>query len=201
MKLLSKITPKSLSPKRLFGSKKDRSTVSRSSDPSSFSSSSSSEASLHKPTSSDAYYFELAHAFKLIDKDNDGFISRTELEKLLTQLTPESPSQEDVSLMLSEVSCEYSSDGLLISVESLISRAMACNEPACDNEMRKVFDIFDADKDGKISAEELLSFFTALGDEECTLEDCLRMIAGVDDNGDGFVCFEDFTRMMELQRY
>jgi calcium-binding protein CML len=27
------------------------------------------------------------------------------------------------------------------------------------------------------------------------------MIAVVDKNGDGFVCFEDFCRMMELQRW
>jgi calcium-binding protein CML len=190
--------------------------VSRS-DPSSFSSgtTSSSTSSDHKPDSGDApvnfgtptsvlpdipsdIYFELAHAFKLIDRDNDGFVSTTELEKLLTQLGPEPPSQEEVRLVLSEL--DRDGDGV-ITQESLLNRVMGCNEPACDTELRKAFEIFDVDGDGKISAEELLSFFSsALGDEECTLEDCLRMIAGVDDNGDGFVCFEEFSRMMELQR-
>jgi calcium-binding protein CML len=193
--------------------------VSRS-DPSSFSSgttsSSTSSTSLtnNKPDSGDApvnfgtptsvlpdissdIYFELAHAFKLIDQDNDGFVPRTELEKLLTQLGPEQPSQEEVRLVLSEL--DVDGDGV-ISQEALLSRVMGCNEPACDTELRKAFEIFDADGDGKISAEDLFNFFTALGDEGCTLEDCLHMIAGVDDNGDGFVCFEEFLRMMELQR-
>lgn len=72
-------------------------------------------------------------------------------------------------------------------------------QPVCDSELRNTFEIFDANHDGRITAEELFSVFTTMGDERCTLEDCRRMIAGVDKNGDGFVCFDDFARMMETQ--
>ena len=71
---------------------------------------------------------------------------------------------------------------------------------ACDSELRETFDFFDEDHDGKITAEELWRVFSTLGDEGCTLAECERMIAEVDKNGDGFVCFEDFARMMELHR-
>lgn len=104
--------------------------------------------------------------------------------------------------MLSEV--DHGGDGC-ISVAALMSRVgsatVAC-EPTGDSvsELREVFEFFDTDRDGRITAEELLSFFTSIGDDRCTLEDCRRMIDGVDKNGDGFVCFEDFSRMMELQR-
>ncbi|ONH95026.1 hypothetical protein PRUPE_7G047300 [Prunus persica] len=229
MKLI-KISSKSLSPKRLFRSKKDRSAVSRrSSDPLSFesgtasssSSSSSSSDSLHKPgTGAEAggigtptsvllersgdwsdfstdLQLDMAQAFKLIDRDNDGVVSRKELEALLSRLGADPPSQEEVMLMLSEVDREGNGS---ISLEALLSRVGPVCGPAADSELRDAFEVFDSDHDGKISAEELLNVFTAIGDDRCTLEDCRRMIAGVDKNGDGFVCFEDFARMMELQR-
>ncbi|KAG5252747.1 hypothetical protein OIU76_021390 [Salix suchowensis] len=211
---------KKLSPKRLFGSKKDRSIVSRS-EPSSFSSasvSSSSDASVSnvKPDSSAAnaglrtptsvlpqiscdwsdmstdFYFGLTQAFKVIDKDNDGLVSRNELEALLTRLGAEPPSTEEMTVMLGEVDH--------ISVEALASRLGSSCEPAGDDELRDAFVFFDSDRDGKITAEELLNVYKAFGDEKCTLEDCKGMIAVVDTNGEGFVCFEDFCRMMELQR-
>ncbi|MBA0713189.1 hypothetical protein Golax_012232 [Gossypium laxum] len=200
MKLINR-----LSPKRLFRSnKKDRSIVSKF-DPSSYSSgsavssSSSSESvsstlkghqypsaatagfvtptSVLPQTSGDwsdfpaNFYLELCQAFKMLDKDNDGVISRSELEALLGKVARQPPSRDEVSLMLSEVDGD---GGGYINLETLMNQ---------------------------ITAEELMAFFKdKIGDERCTLEDCRRMIASVDKNEDGFVCFEDFSRMMELQR-
>lgn len=222
MKLIN-INPKNLklSPKRLFRSKKEHSAVSRS-DPSSFgsgSSSSSSEGSTHKavtagsqtPTSvlpdvsgdwSDVTVdvrWELAQAFRLIDRDNDGVVTREELEAVLTRLGARPPSPEEVAMMLSEVDGD---DRGCISVEAIMNRVGSDGSgsgPDPEEELREAFEVFDTDRDGRISAEELLRVFKAIGDERCTLEECRRMIEGVDRNGDGFVCFEDFSRMMELQ--
>ncbi|KAM5578019.1 putative calcium-binding protein CML36 [Rosa sericea] len=213
----------SLSPKRLFGSKKDRSAVSRS-DPPSFGSGTASSSSSdplpsdHKPGpggmgtptsvlpgkisgdwsdfSADTH-LDVAQAFKLIDRDNDGLVSRKELEALLKRLGAEPPSQEEVAMMLSEV--DRVGDGC-IPLEALLHRFGPACEPAANSELREAFEVFDTDHDGKISAEELFSVFTVIGDDRCTLEDCRRMIAEVDKNGDGFVCFQDFALMMELQR-
>ncbi|KAF5747958.1 calcium-binding protein CML35 [Tripterygium wilfordii] len=208
-----------LSPKRLFRSKKDRSTVSRS-DPSSFSSGTTSSASSdtsstqHKPRSTNVdvgtptsvlpeisgdwsdIYLELLQAFKIIDSDNDGIVSRSELEALLSRLGAQPPSREEVATMVREVDSD--GDGC-ISVEALMSRMGSAYEPACDAELREAFEFFDTDHDGRITAEELQGVFAAIGDGRSTLDDCRRMIAGVDKNGDGFVCFDDFCRMMELQ--
>ncbi|XP_062117941.1 probable calcium-binding protein CML36 [Humulus lupulus] len=214
-----------LSPKRLFrSSKADKLSPSKSDPPSFGSGSSTSSSSLSDASTSDNLksgptnggsvtptsvlrdwpdystdsHLELNQAFKLIDRDNDGIVSRKEIEALL--LLVGGWTSEVVATMLSEV--DHDGDGS-ISVEALMSRVgpAAC-EPAGDSEseLQEVFNFFDQDRDGKISAEELLSFFETIGDDRCTLDDCRRMIDGVDKNGDGFVCFEDFSRMMELQR-
>ncbi|XP_028761412.1 probable calcium-binding protein CML36 [Neltuma alba] len=204
-----------MNPKRLFRSKKERSSVSRSGPPSfgsGTSSSSSDGSTILRATSGVAgsstptsvlpdwpdFHWDTVHAFKLIDRDNDGFVSREDLESLLTRLGIEPPSQEEVTMMLREV--DHDGRGC-ISVEALMSRVGSACEPGCDSEeLREAFEVFDSDHDGKISAEELMRVFKAIGEERCSLDDCRRMIEGVDRNGDGFVCFQDFSRMMELQR-
>ncbi|XP_004493430.1 probable calcium-binding protein CML36 [Cicer arietinum] len=209
------INPKNLklSPKRFFRSKKERSSVSRS-DPPSFGSTSSSDGSNHQPVTGGSQtptsvlpeisgdwsdvtvdvQWELSQAFRLIDRDNDGVVSREELELVLTRLGARA---EEIAIMLTEVD----GDGRgCISVEAIMNRVGTGSDPNPEEELREAFEVFDTDRDGRISAEELLRVFKAIGDERCTLEECRRMIEGVDKNRDGFVCFEDFSRMMELQR-
>ncbi|KAF8027294.1 hypothetical protein BT93_E0257 [Corymbia citriodora subsp. variegata] len=227
-----------LSPKRLFGSKKDRSDVTRpelsfgsgTTTSSSSSACSSAASSVHKrgsgsgsggeartPTSvlppqlsgewSDAasssdMNYELARAFTYIDVDNDGVLSRDDLEALLSRLGAEPLSADEKALMLREVGCADDGGGGAggVRIEELLNRVgSAGGEPDCDVEMRRTFEFFDRDGNGKITAEELLEAFDAMGDGRCTLEECRRMIAEVDRNGDGFVCFNDFSRMMGLQ--
>ncbi|CAA6662101.1 unnamed protein product [Spirodela intermedia] len=72
-------------------------------------------------------------------------------------------------------------------------------EGSVEEELKGAFRVFDSDGDGRISAEELLGVFLTLGDDGCTLEDCRRMIGGVTSRDDGFVCFDDFVRMMSGQ--
>lgn len=142
-------------------------------------------------------YFEIEQAFKMIDRDGDGKITREELEALLLKVGAEPPSREELSMLLSEV--DRNGDGC-ISLQEFGAISSAFGPPACDSELRDAFDFFDTDHDGRITAVELHNVFGKIGDGRCTLEDCGRMISGVDKNGDGFVCFEDFSRMMELQR-
>ncbi|XP_072983563.1 probable calcium-binding protein CML36 [Typha latifolia] len=107
-------------------------------------------------------------------------ISRQDIESALRRLSPEPPSEDDVAAIINDyASC------VCAGVE--------------EEELREAFAVFDADGDGRISAEELLGVFAALGEDECTLDDCRRMIDGVDTDGDGFVCFDDFARMMDGQ--
>jgi calcium-binding protein CML len=64
-----------------------------------------------------------------------------------------------------------------------------------DAELRAAFDVYDADGDGRITAAELGKVLGRIG-EGCSAEECQRMIASVDTDGDGCVGFEEFKKMM-----
>ncbi|CAA2981257.1 probable calcium-binding CML36 [Olea europaea subsp. europaea] len=210
-------------PKKLFKSKKSRSVSRSETDPSSFSSQSLSSSSdesqsgikkpidgLETPTSvlpclssgelsviSADVYVELKQAFEMIDREGSGKVKKEELKNLLSCVGAEPPSQEELTMMLNEV--DRDGDGC-ISLEEFYAIGSAFGPHAWETELRETFDFFDSDRDGKIAAEELLNVFKTIGDSQCTLEDCRRMIRGADGNGDGFVCFEDFRRLMGQQR-
>lgn len=136
---------------------------------------------------------EAADVFKLLDQDGDGKISRPELELVFHRLGVAAGDEE-----LSQIVAAADLDGdgciSLEEFEELSSRL----GPAGDDELQETFEYYDADGDGKISAEELLGVFTSIGEDGCTIDDCRRMIVGVDSDGDGFVCFQDFLRMMMI---
>ncbi|CAN6335577.1 unnamed protein product [Urochloa humidicola] len=110
-------------------------------------------------------------------------VTREDLEIALRRVVS---SEEELAEMLADPA----EAGLVL--EEIMATAATDDE----GELKETFAVFDADGDGRISAEELMAVLAALGDDRCSVEDCRRMIGGVDVDGDGFVCFNEFTRMM-----
>lgn len=62
-------------------------------------------------------------------------------------------------------------------------------------EIRKAFEVFDADKSGAIDADELSCAMKTLG-FTTKMEEIIAMIAEVDNDGSGTVEYKEFEQMM-----
>lgn len=66
-------------------------------------------------------------------------------------------------------------------------------------DLRPAFDVLDADRDGRISREDLKSFYATAGTtagERFDDEDLAAMIAAADADRDGFVQYDEFERLL-----
>ncbi|CAI0430664.1 unnamed protein product [Linum tenue] len=67
------------------------------------------------------------------------------------------------------------------------------------DELRDAFEVFDRDRDGMITVEELGSVLSSLGLKEGKrMEACKEMIRRVDADGDGMVNFDEFRTVSIL---
>lgn len=136
---------------------------------------------------------ELQEAFNVFDANHDGKISVEELGSVLRSLG-DRPSEQELIQMVRDV--DKDGDGFIDLDEFLLLHAGSeGSRMNCDQELREAFRFFDADKNGFISVEELHNVLKRLR-RKCSVEECRKMIKGVDADGDGQVSFEEFQKMM-----
>lgn len=63
---------------------------------------------------------------------------------------------------------------------------------------RKVFDRYDLDGDGQLTADEYRKVVEELGDKDVTAQDAQALIDTIDSDGDRKVSFEEFRASMGL---
>lgn len=63
--------------------------------------------------------------------------------------------------------------------------------------IQRVFNYFDQDEDGKITAAELKTCMTAVGGREMSLVEAEMAVETADSDGDGMLGLEDFSRILE----
>ena len=70
--------------------------------------------------------------------------------------------------------------------------------PSSVSDFRPAFDVLDADRDGKISRDDLRAFYAGVGGGGDDVIGAMRTVA--DTNKDGFVEYEEFERVVSAER-
>ncbi|XP_047333197.1 calcium-binding allergen Ole e 8-like [Impatiens glandulifera] len=133
---------------------------------------------------------EIKKVFNRFDINGDNKISVSELVDVMKALGSYT-SDDEVKRMMEEIDTDH--DGFINLNEFT---------KFCDNgddggleDLKEAFELYDQDKNGLISSTELHQILSKLG-EICTVQDCVAMIKSVDSDGDGFVNFDEFKKMM-----
>ncbi|CAN4096551.1 unnamed protein product [Withania somnifera] len=152
---------------------------------------------------------ELRSIFATFDKNNDGYITKPELKLSLKNIGI-LVEDKDVVEMVEKV--DSNKDGLIdldefyelchtfFGIEEVNNEGEMNQEEVAsrEKELKDAFDVFDHDKDGLISEEELSKILSSLGMKEGKkLDHCKEMIKKVDVDGDGMVNFDEFKKMMK----
>ena len=135
---------------------------------------------------------ECREVFDLFDKDKDGSITTKELGDVMRALGA-NPTNTELQEMISEVDKDNSGKIEFNEFLDLFARKM--KDPDTEEDLIEAFKIFDKDGSGNISASELRHVMTTLG-EKLTEEEADEMIREADTNGDGYIDYVEFVKIM-----
>ncbi|XVF12210.1 hypothetical protein REPUB_Repub08aG0095300 [Reevesia pubescens] len=136
---------------------------------------------------------QLQKVFNQFDANKDGKISVLELGDVLKAMGS-SYTKEELERVMDDIDTDK--DGFINLSEFYSLCRSSSDAVAAASELRDAFDLYDKDKNGLISANELHLVLNRLG-MTCSVGDCVRMIKSVDSDGDGNVNFEEFQKMMK----
>lgn len=153
---------------------------------------------------------ELKQVFTTFDKNGDGFLTKQEIQESLKMIGMKIDSKE-VEEMVERL--DSNGDGLIdhdefcklfetVSRNGVVLGSKEDNGGGSlvddDGDLKDAFDVFDGDRDGMISVEELSLVLSSMGMKEGKrIKDCQEMIRMVDLDGDGMVNFDEFKKMMK----
>ncbi|KAK7341575.1 hypothetical protein VNO80_24510 [Phaseolus coccineus] len=138
---------------------------------------------------------ELKRVFEMFDRNGDGRISVEELRDSLVNLGIEIPEKE-LADMIQRI--DVNGDGCVDMEEFGELYESIMEERDEEEDMREAFNVFDQNRDGFISVDELRAVLASLGlHQGRSLEECRKMIVKVDIDGDGMVNYKEFRQMMK----
>jgi calcium-dependent protein kinase len=134
---------------------------------------------------------QLTAAFKALDRNGDGRLSRGELVAGYTQLMPAEAAIEQVSEILKAV--DFDGDGY-IEYSEFITGSLNKQVLLSRSNLELAFKTFDRDGSGSISLKELKAALSLV--EETDDDLWVELIREVDQNGDGEIDVKEFTTLM-----
>ena len=138
---------------------------------------------------------ELKRVFQMFDRNGDGRITKKELNDSLENLGIFIPDKE-LGQMIERI--DVNGDGCVDIDEFGELYQTIMDERDEEEDMREAFNVFDQNRDGFITVEELGTVLASLGLKQGrTLDECKKMIMKVDVDGDGMVNYKEFRQMMK----
>ncbi|XWS54812.1 hypothetical protein CRYUN_Cryun10bG0121300 [Craigia yunnanensis] len=133
---------------------------------------------------------ELKKVFDKFDSNKDGKIFQMEYTAMLRALGQENMTRDVPKIFRV---ADFDRDGFINFKDFVEMHKSGCGVITVD--IQNAFRTFDLNRDGKISAEEVMEMLRRLG-EMCSLEECMKMVRAVDNDGDGVVDMDEFMTMM-----
>ncbi|CAJ1933331.1 unnamed protein product [Sphenostylis stenocarpa] len=138
---------------------------------------------------------ELKRVFEMFDRNGDGRISVEELSHSLENLGIKI-SEKELTEMIQRI--DVNGDGCVDITEFGELYELIMEERNEEEDMREAFNVFDQNRDGFITVEELRTVLGSLGlHQGGSMEECRKMIVKVDVDGDGMVNYKEFQQMMK----
>jgi len=142
---------------------------------------------------------DLKEMFIALDADNDGTLTVEEMRQGM-----EKAGIKDIPPNLMEIMKEVDSDGSgVIDYTEFLAATLSRKQYMQEDIVWSAFRVFDLDGDGQITREELAQVLSgeAVKDVEAALqvnrEEIEKIIAEVDEDGDGQISFQEFFQMMK----
>lgn len=134
---------------------------------------------------------ELTEVFNKLDKNMDGVISRQELEDAFQKIDIPGISSSDIDNLIKNIDSDHSDS---INYTEFLGAALDRTKAINKERIRKVFEMFDSDGNGKISPSEFKQIFKgAAGVDETMWQ---NMINEVDKDGNSEIDFDEFEAML-----
>jgi centrin-1 len=140
---------------------------------------------------------EVKDAFDLFDGDNSGAVSVNELIEAMQSLGLEQKN-EAVFNMIKEIDTDGSGELEFQEFLEMMTARLTNKTPRADIE--RVFKLFDADRTGEISLDNLKRVAGELG-EEVSNEELQEMVMRNDVDKDGAWTLDDFYAVMTSNKY
>ena len=133
---------------------------------------------------------ELRKAFNEFDENNDGHLSKEELEKGLLKVMTPSEAKNEVNRIMSMIDSDNNG---YIEYEEFLRATLNKESILCESNLQAAFSVFDKDKSGKISSEEIKNFLGGQGINDKIFNEMIRQL---DINGDGEISYKEFKEIM-----
>lgn len=134
---------------------------------------------------------ELTNAFKLLDKNGDGKVSKEELLVVYKDIAGSVNAEKDVDNIMRNVDTDGSG---FIDYTEFIQASLNKEIMFSKANLEKAFSLFDKDKNGNITAEEIAEIFSSgeLGEDNMWK----GILKQVDINGDGLIDLKEFHSIL-----